>query len=59
MGRAKGVVDIEVLALAEPIHERGIVGLFAGIEAQVLDHHDVAFAHALRQAQRLESGHFR
>ena len=38
--RAEGVVDVAVDALDEPIDERGVVALLAGVEAQVLEQLD-------------------
>ena len=36
MGRAEGVVHVEVLALDQPGDEAGVVGLLPRVEAQVL-----------------------
>ena len=53
MGRAEGVVHVEVLALDQPGHEAGVVGLLARVEAQVLHELDAgcelgqALAHGL------------
>jgi len=42
MRGAKGVVHVEIEAVGEPFRERGIVLLFFGMEAHVLEKHDAA-----------------
>ena len=47
----EGVVDVGVGRRREGRRERGVVGLLAGVEAQVLEQHDPAAA-GLRQRRR-------
>ena len=55
---AEGVVDVDVAQLGQIRGERGIVRFLAGVEAQVLDQHDLAGLEVLGPAQRLEAGDF-
>ena len=44
MCRAEGVVDVEVGEARQRLRERRVVGLLGGVEAQVLEHQQVAGA---------------
>src|SRR6478735_3167045 len=53
---AKRIVDIDIREFGQALGECGIVCLFTGIEADVVEHNDIAVAHSCDGGFRLRSG---